>query len=618
VDLPEAALAPDEDPVTFAEALHGATPTVWVTPAILVVNVLVFVAMVATGVSPTGPSPIELLKWGADFGPATVAGGEWWRVVTAAFVHVGVLHLAFNMYAFWGAGAMAERLYGNVAVLILYLVAVVAGSLVSILWAPEAVSAGASGAVFGVYGALLAFVLRARADFPMAVLDPLRNSVLGFIAYNLFFGLTMPHISNSAHLGGLVTGLAAGGLLGRDLRAPAEAGVGRYLRAAALAPVLAALAWGTHQRVSTLPSVQSRRLWQEAAAAARTSDWAKARQRLDEAIRNDPSNPRLYTMRGYVRERAEDRDGAIADYGEAIARDPKAAGPLSLRCLTWLRKNALDRAAADCDAALKLDPKDADAWHGRASILHTKGLYEEAIRAADRLIEASPDNAHSLLLRADIFRHKGDLAAAEGDVRKALALAPNDPHALMSLAHLLVRRGDFEAARKECDRAVSLAPEDAGNYSQRASVLRALGDLEHALADNDRAVELDGKNAMWHNNRAWTLLHLGRLQEGLAAVERSLALNPDSAHAVGTRCWIRATLGNRKAAEDDCKRALDLLPADTASVLDRGMLHFLRGRYADAVAEWQRGKEESPDDALLLRGWIAKAEALGRQARAAR
>ena len=259
-------------PMTFAEVLAAATPVVWVTPTIVLVNVAVFILMVAAGVSPLSPTTADLFKWGADFGPATVLDGQWWRLLSAAFIHVGLLHIALNMYVFWGAGTLAERLYGNVAYLVLYLVAALGGSLVSTLFAPLAVSAGASGAIFGVYGAILAFAWSARGRLPPSLVTSLQKGVTGFIVYNLAFGLTVPNISNSAHLGGLATGFVGGWLLARDLAAPRGAEATRYLRLAGLLPVLAALAWGAHHRVSALPSARSSRLAEDAAAAVAVKD----------------------------------------------------------------------------------------------------------------------------------------------------------------------------------------------------------------------------------------------------------------------------------------------------------------------------------------------------------
>jgi membrane associated rhomboid family serine protease len=261
---------PDSDltsPVTtFGDLLRRATPRVFVTPALVALNVAVFVLMVAKGVSPVSPTTGDLFAWGADYGPAVVVGGEWWRLLTSAFVHIGVIHLALNMYVLWGVGHLAERVYGNGAYLFLYLVAAVGGSLISTAWSPLAVSAGASGAVFGVYGAILAFTAFSRGGLPESVTAGLQKGALSFIAYNVLFGLSVPGISNSAHLGGLGAGFLAGLLLRRDLTAlDAPEATGRIFRGGVCLAVLAGLAWAVDVRVSNLPSVKAGRLADEAA-----------------------------------------------------------------------------------------------------------------------------------------------------------------------------------------------------------------------------------------------------------------------------------------------------------------------------------------------------------------
>jgi rhomboid protease GluP len=601
--------------VTFDQALRAATPVVWVTPAIVAINVAVFVAMVVTGVSPISPTAEDLFKWGADYGPAVVLDGQWWRLATSAFVHIGALHIALNMYVFWGAGVLVERLYGNAAFLILYLFAALGGSLVSTLWSPLSVSAGASGAVFGVCGAILAYVRIAGREFPVEVVAGLRKGAVGFVVYNVLFGLMVPNISNSAHLGGLASGFVAGLLLARDLQAPRDAETQRTLRGLALLPILAALAWGAHHRISRLPALRSYGPAQDAAAAMEARDWARARNRLDEAIALDPGNGQHYLSRGYARGMVHDNTGAVSDYGEAIARDPKAASPLAMRCLALYGTDEYDRAAKDCDAALALDPSNAEASLGRAQILAAKGLDDEAIRAARQTTVLSPSWAPARLLLARLLIDKGDFVAADLEVAKASEAAPEDPWVATTRAHLLLRRGDFASARKESDRAVLLAPKEPWAYTVRADVFRAQGDFERALADEERAVELDPNNAAWHNGRAWTLLQLGRLADGMEAIERSLALNPASPQALGTHCWIRVSLGDRSGGKADCERAVALLPGDE---IDRGMVDFLEGRYGQAAAEWQRGTTTHPADAAFLRTWIAKAESAGRAAARAR
>ena len=183
-----------------------------VTSSIVALNVLVFVAMVASGVSPASPTTAQLLRWGADFGPLTYAG-QGWRLLASCFVHAGFLHLIFNMWAFWGLGLFVERLMGHSRFLIAYLLAGIGGAVASVWWHPVSVSVGASGAIFGVAGIFAALLRFGKVTGPMEYLKDHSKSILSFIGYNLIFGFISPHVDNAAHLGGLATGVAIGVLL---------------------------------------------------------------------------------------------------------------------------------------------------------------------------------------------------------------------------------------------------------------------------------------------------------------------------------------------------------------------------------------------------------------------
>jgi len=207
----------------FRRALALVTPRVFVTWLLLGINVLVFLLMMASGVSPSNPSVPDLLRWGADFGPKTM-DGEWWRLLTCMFVHIGVLHLVLNMVCLAVAGPIVERMFGNVGFLLVYIVAGLFGSLVSLLWNPMLVSAGASGAIFGIYGALLGQLLRQRNSIPAAALKQLQSSGVGFLVINLIFGLTQSNIDSAAHIGGLVGGFLGGLVLSQPITTGAIAG----------------------------------------------------------------------------------------------------------------------------------------------------------------------------------------------------------------------------------------------------------------------------------------------------------------------------------------------------------------------------------------------------------
>jgi rhomboid protease GluP len=222
----------------FLHLLHAATPQVFVTPALVALNLAVFIVMVAMGVDALGGRPDDYLKFGANFGPLTT-GGEWWRLVTCTFVHYGILHLVFNMWALWDSGRLAERLFGNTWFLALYLFAGVAGSMASLLWRNEAISVGASGAVFGVFGAVLAYTTRQRGSIPPAFMNRLRVSTSIFVTYSLFYGFAASGIDNAAHLGGLAGGFLMGLIAARPLATPARA-AGHWQRIG-LALVIAAI-----------------------------------------------------------------------------------------------------------------------------------------------------------------------------------------------------------------------------------------------------------------------------------------------------------------------------------------------------------------------------------------
>jgi len=184
--------------------------------------------MVAHHVSAVSPTTDQLMHWGADNAGAVLINGEWWRIVTAMFLHVGFLHLVVNMWCLWNLALLAEPLMGSVGVLAVYILTGAAGNLLSTLvnwlWPMHEagavvfpVGAGASGAVFGIAGALIILLKSHLLPVPPLELHKLRRSVIYFAAINLVLGLSISFgthvtgsgvsIDNSAHLGGVLCGL---------------------------------------------------------------------------------------------------------------------------------------------------------------------------------------------------------------------------------------------------------------------------------------------------------------------------------------------------------------------------------------------------------------------------
>ena len=176
------------------------------TPILIDLNILVFIVMIASGVGIMSPSTLSLLKWGADFGPLTLTG-DWWRAVTCNFIHIGAFHLLMNMYAFMYVGLLLEGLIGSRRMFMSYLLTGLCSAVFSLYMHGETISAGASGAIFGLYGIFLAFLFFHRIAKEQR--KALLTSILIFVGYNLVYGMKAG-IDNAAHIGGLLSGFLLG------------------------------------------------------------------------------------------------------------------------------------------------------------------------------------------------------------------------------------------------------------------------------------------------------------------------------------------------------------------------------------------------------------------------
>lgn len=178
----------------------------FVTPIIVILNILVFAVMAITGVHLLMPSNESLLLWGANFRPVTIEG-EWWRLFTSTFLHIGIFHLLMNMYALVYIGLLLEPYLGRTRFLSAYLIAGISGSVASIFWNDLTISAGASGAIFGMYGVFVALLTTKLIE--KSARKSLLISIGVFVFYNLANGLK-GGIDNAAHIGGLLSGLVIG------------------------------------------------------------------------------------------------------------------------------------------------------------------------------------------------------------------------------------------------------------------------------------------------------------------------------------------------------------------------------------------------------------------------
>jgi len=168
------------------------------TKALIAVNLFVYLITVVQGSGGLNrPGGSLFFKW-LLYGPA-VANGDWWRLVTSAFLHANLIHIGFNMYFLWFAGSAVEQALGRGRFLMVYFVSALAGSAGALLWTPDAPTVGASGAIFGILGAAL--VLERQRNYVLG------GSAMGLIVINLILGLAIANISIGGHIGGLIGGI---------------------------------------------------------------------------------------------------------------------------------------------------------------------------------------------------------------------------------------------------------------------------------------------------------------------------------------------------------------------------------------------------------------------------
>jgi rhomboid protease GluP len=170
----------------------------------MIIQVVVFLLLELQGGS-TNTS--TLIKFGAKFNPY-IYDGEWWRFITPIFLHIGLLHLAMNTLALYFLGPAVERIFGNIRFLFIYLFAGISGVIASFIFSDN-ISAGASGAIFGCFGALLYFAL----IYPKLFFRTMGPSVITVLVFNLIFGFTVSIVDNAGHLGGLAGGFLAAGIM---------------------------------------------------------------------------------------------------------------------------------------------------------------------------------------------------------------------------------------------------------------------------------------------------------------------------------------------------------------------------------------------------------------------
>ncbi len=387
----------------------------------MAINVAVFLIMVLKNPSAfMQPTNQELLKWGADFGPLTL-DNQPWRVITSGFLHIGIIHIAVNMWSLWILGKIAERFVGPTSLVAIYLLTGVGASLASLAWDPVRVSAGASGPIFGFIGAMIGILYMAKDRLDPVARKRMLNWVVRIAVINLFIGLTAG-IDNMAHAGGLVTGIVIGALLVITLRnRTQDRGAVRRNIFIGAAVVLVLLFYAV--RVAKYNVV----LAYHGEVALESKDFPAALTHFKEYVAARPNDPDGHATLGYIYQRSGKYPDALDEYNKSLA----------------------------------LKPDQPDVQLNIATIYAAQGRTDEAIKLFDQnasQIDLTPGGK----IDADTYKQfgeavmKGSPSKAEEVFRAAIKIAPDDVEAHSDLARVLILENRPDEAAKETKTAVEL------------------------------------------------------------------------------------------------------------------------------------------------------------------
>lgn len=432
------------------DARQRVMPTPWVrrsesaislTQIIFGINVAVFLGMALAGSTIMEFSPQETIRWGA-----LTLSGEWWRLLTCVFVHGGIIHIAFNMWCLWNLGMLAESLYGRWTYAAIYLICGVGSSLASVAWHPGAPSVGASGAIFGLAGALIAAFKLGEFSVPRSALSGTLRSLAMFVVYNLIFGQVIGTTDNAAHIGGLITGVILGALIAlvapqhdHDLRRVAifvvttlvlaggavqlahYPGLPLRLGRASMSPE--DLRGG--QTIAQLQNIVRQRPdfvaahFDLAQAYFNQADYAQAETELKRVLELQPQHPAARSVLGMAYLNENRPQDAKNTFTQVLGQDPNNAEAHNGLGMALASENDHQAAIDEYKTATRLDPQTSGVYYNLGLSYAKLKQYDSAIAAYLKEQQQGADYYDLEASLADAYRAIGSTEKAQEATKKA-------------------------------------------------------------------------------------------------------------------------------------------------------------------------------------------------------
>jgi rhomboid protease GluP len=455
-------------------------PSYWPVATLVLIGlcVLTFVLMTLAG----GSKHIDvLLNFGASYGPY-LRRGDYWRLVMPMFLHIGWFHLAVNMYALYLLGPILEHVYGYARFSVIYVGAGITGSFLSMMMSNN-VAAGASGAIFGVAGAMLVTGYRHPEVVPRRWKLAFGKGMVILIVLNLAVGLSLPHlIDNWGHVGGLLGGAALAWLIPPPLPDLGHTWIFSKVSQQMVVIPIAIVAVAMFATVDHYYAAQqvTKLIAQGREFRAHHQD-GMAIQRFQEAAHQNPHDERpyeemasLYLSQNQVKE-------AIQEYRAALRLSPDSPQAQLGLAVAYERQGEPSKAQRLLEAAVGKNPQTAAAQEGLGDLCAQQKLYPEAVEHYQAALRIKPDMAEAhnnlawLLATADDARYRNPAEALRQAQRAVELTRWQEPTFIDTLAEALYQNGQYAQAVKVQQKALALDPGDREMREHMAKYRKAAG-----------------------------------------------------------------------------------------------------------------------------------------------
>ena len=461
----------------------------YVTWVLLFLNIFMWLLMESHG----GSENMQvLMNFGANE-RLSLWQGEYWRLIASVFIHIGFFHLLGNCLFLYLCGPLLELTYGHEKFLLIYILSGFAGSSVSALGmklTPDimGVSAGASGALFGVMGALVSFTIMERKNLPGRLYNALVINLSLLVAMNILISLIIPNIDILAHLGGLLAGFALGYMIEADIFAGSK-----NMRNKKIMTIVSVLFLALLTVTSLMALTPPRNLpYYLAINYFKNKDYDSAGKEFKKAVEIEPEKADIHLKLGIICLAENEPDRAIKELEEALKLEPNNCQANFFLALSYHERGDSEKAVEYYKKAIDNDSKFAPAYEGLADLYRVEKKWDLSEEYAKKAIDANflLPSAHSSL--GWIYLYQQKLEEAEEEFEIAMNLSVNtDFKAHIGQIAISSYRGDFDTSLSQVQKLKKLEDYRYIAYIIESDIYILKGEFEKAIEKAKAAIDLE-------------------------------------------------------------------------------------------------------------------------------